>query len=58
LLLGRLQDQRENDLFGIYMDEETSISNDLDIGGGEREREREREFIDNQEVTESWPVDS
>jgi hypothetical protein len=40
------------------MDEETSISNDLDIGGGEREREREREFIDNQEVTESWPVDS
>jgi serine/threonine protein kinase len=35
LLLGRLQGKRENDdLYGIYIDEETPISNDLDMRAG------------------------
>jgi hypothetical protein len=34
LLLGRLQGNRENDLYGIYIDEETPISNDLDMRAG------------------------
>ena len=34
LLLGRLQGKRENDLFGIYIDDDTPISNDLDMRAG------------------------